>query len=84
MAVSVSLAVCSPRTDFYGRPRDCIAAGRVLFCEVFMSDFLLSCFDLLFDLLPKVDNLLITLPFFAILLSVVFALTFKLIRGDYW
>ena len=44
-----------------------------------MSDFLLSCFDL-----PKVDNLLITLPFFAILLSVVFALTFKLIRGDYW
>lgn len=49
-----------------------------------MSDFLLSCFDLLFDLLTKVDNLLITLPFFAILLSVVFALTFKLIRGDYW
>lgn len=49
-----------------------------------MSDFLLSCFDLLFDLLPKVDNLLITLPFFAIMLSVVFALTFKLIRGDYW
>lgn len=49
-----------------------------------MSDFLLFCFDLLFDLLPKVDNLLITLPFFAILLSVVFALTFKLIRGDYW
>lgn len=49
-----------------------------------MSDFLLSCFDLLFDLLPQVDNVLIVLPFFGILLSVLFTLTFKLIRGDYW
>ena len=52
--------------------------------EVFLlSDFLLNCFDLLFDLLPKVDNLLIVLPFFAILISVMFSLTFKFIRGDY-
>lgn len=48
-----------------------------------MSDFLLNCFDLLFDLLPKVDNLVIVLPFFAILISVMLSLTFKLIRGDY-
>lgn len=48
-----------------------------------MSDFLLNCFDLLFDLLPKVDNLLIVLPFFAILISVLFSLTFKFIRGDF-
>lgn len=49
-----------------------------------MSAFLTSCFDLLFDLLPNVDNVLIVLPFFAIFISVLFALTFKLIRGDYW
>lgn len=48
-----------------------------------MTDFLLSCFDLLFDLLPKVDNILIVLPFFAILISVMLSLTFKFIRGDY-
>lgn len=48
-----------------------------------MVDFLLSCFDLLFDILPKVDNILITLPFFAILISVLFSVTFKFIRGDY-
>lgn len=33
---------------------------------------------------PDLYPLESTLPFFAILLSVVFALTFKLIRGDYW
>lgn len=48
-----------------------------------MSDFLLNCFDLLFDLLPKVDNLLIVLPFFSILISVMLSLTFKFIRGDH-
>lgn len=48
-----------------------------------MSDFLLNCFDLLFDLLPNVDNLVIVLPFFAILISVMLSLTFKFIRGDY-
>lgn len=49
-----------------------------------MSDFLTSCFDVLFDLLPHIDNILIVLPFCAICLSVVISLTFKLIRGDYW
>mgnify|MGYP003234753301 CR=1 FL=1 len=58
--------------------------GRAHYARCFMSAFLTSCFDLLFDLLPKVDNVLIVLPFFAILISVLFALTFKLIRGDYW
>lgn len=68
-----------PAARFYrGRP----ISFSVL--EVFLlSDFLLNCFDLLFDLLPQVDNLVIVLPFFAILISVMLSLTFKLIRGDY-
>lgn len=48
-----------------------------------MSEYLLNCFDLLFNLLPQVDNILITLPFFAVLISVLFALVFHLIRGEY-
>lgn len=48
-----------------------------------MVDFLTACFDLLFDLLPNIDNILIVLPFCAALISVLLALTFKLIRGDY-
>ena len=87
-----SSAVCCLRIDRsflsidrLGRPRDFIAAGPFLFFfgGVLLSDFLLNCFDLLFDLLPKVDNLLIVLPFFAILISVMLSLTFKFIRGDY-
>lgn len=68
-----------------GRPH--IFCGRPISFSVlevfFLSDFLLNCFDLLFDLLPKVDNLLIVLPFFAILISVLLSITFKFIRGDY-
>lgn len=48
-----------------------------------MIDFMTGCFDLLFNLLPQVDNILIMLPFFAIIISVLFSLTFKFIRGDY-
>ena len=48
-----------------------------------MVDFLTGCFDLLFDLLPNINNILIVLPFCAVLISVLFSLTFKFIRGDY-
>lgn len=48
-----------------------------------MVVFLTACFDLLFDLLPNIDNILIVLPFCAALISALLALTFKLIRGDY-
>lgn len=48
-----------------------------------MIDFMTGCFDLLFNLLPRVDNILITLPFFAIILSVLLSVSFKFIRGDY-
>lgn len=49
-----------------------------------MSDYLISCFDLLFDLLKFVDNIVIVLPFFAILISVLFGCVFNLIRGKYY
>lgn len=79
-------AVCCLRIDSPG-PAARFYRGRPIsfsFLEVILlSDFLLNCFDLLFDLLPKVDNLVIVLPFFAILISVMLSLTFKLIRGDY-
>lgn len=81
-----SSAVCCPRIDSFG-PAARFYRGRPIsfsfFGGVILSDFLLNCFDLLFDLLPKVDNLLIVLPFFAILISVMLSLTFKFIRGDY-
>ena len=81
-----SSAVFCPRIDSPG-PAARFYRGRPIsfsVLEVFLlSDFLLNCFDLLFDLLPKVDNLVIVLPFFAILISVMLSLTFKLIRGDY-
>lgn len=48
-----------------------------------MADFLTSCFDVLFNLISQTNNLLIALPFFAIIISVLFGLVFKLIRGDY-
>lgn len=78
-------AVCCLRIDSSGpaayflRPAHFFSVLEVFF----LSDFLLNCFDLLFDLLPRVDNLVIVLPFFAILISVMLSLTFKFIRGDY-
>ena len=49
----------------------------------FMISFMTSCFDLLFDLL-KVDNLVIVLPFCSLVVSFLFLLVSRLIRGKYY
>ena len=48
-----------------------------------MVSFMTSCFDLLFDLL-KLDNLLIVLPFCSLVVSFLFLLVFRLIRGKFY
>lgn len=48
-----------------------------------MVSFMTSCFDLLFDLL-KVDNLVILLPFCALVVSSLFLLVSRLIRGKFY
>lgn len=48
-----------------------------------MISFMTSCFDLLFDLL-KVDNMIIVLPFCSLVVSFLFFLVFRLIRGKYY
>lgn len=48
-----------------------------------MVSFMTSCFDLLFDLL-KVDNILVVLPFCSLVVSFLFLLVFRLIRGRYY
>ena len=48
-----------------------------------MIDFMTGCFDLLFDLLSQSTNILVLLPFCAIVLSILISVTFNLIRGDY-
>ncbi len=48
-----------------------------------MISFLTSCFDLLFDLL-KVDNLVIVLPFCSLVVSSLFLLVSRLIRGKFY
>lgn len=48
-----------------------------------MIDFLTGCFDLLFDLTAQCSNILVLLPFCAIVLSILISVTFNLIRGDY-
>lgn len=54
-----------------------------LSCEVFfMVDFMISCFDLLFDIINK-DNLLIVLPFCVLVFCFCFAVVIRLIKGDY-
>ena len=78
--LSVSSVDCFLVVDFYGQ--------RIIFCaahflEVFMISFMISCFDLLFDLL-KVNNLVIVLPFCALVVSFLFLLVFRLIRGKYY
>ena len=49
----------------------------------FMISFLTSCFDLLFNIL-KVDNLVIVLPFCSLVVSFLFLLVSRLIRGKYY
>lgn len=48
-----------------------------------MIDFMLGCFDLLFGLTSQVSNILIILPFCALIVSILLSLTFKIIRGDF-
>ena len=48
-----------------------------------MIDFLIGCFDLLFDLIAQTNNILVFLPFCAIVLSILISVTFNLIRGVY-
>lgn len=47
-----------------------------------MVAYMISCFDLLFDLI-KEDNLLIVLPFCALVFCFCFALVIRLIKGKY-
>lgn len=47
-----------------------------------MVDYLISCFDLLFDIINK-DNLLIVLPFCVLVFCFCFAIVIRLIKGDY-
>lgn len=48
-----------------------------------MISFMTSCFDLLFDVLI-IDNMLIVLPFCSLVVSFLFLLVFRLIRGKYY
>lgn len=48
-----------------------------------MVSFMTSCFDLLFDLI-KLDNMLIVLPFCSLVVSFLFLLVSRLIRGKYY
>ena len=48
-----------------------------------MVDYMISCFDLLFDLI-KSDNMLVVLPFCALVVSFLFSLVFRLVRGKYY
>jgi uncharacterized protein YuzB (UPF0349 family) len=53
------------------------------FMEVFfLVDYMISCFDLFFDLI-KQDNLLIVLPFCCLVFCFCFALVIRLIKGEY-
>ena len=49
---------------------------------VFLVDYMISCFDLFFDLI-KQDNLLIVLPFCCLVFCFCFALVIRLIKGEY-
>lgn len=48
-----------------------------------MIDFMISCFDLLFNLL-KSDSMLVVLPFCALVVCFLFSLVFRLVRGKYY
>ena len=48
-----------------------------------MINFLTGCFDLLFDLIAQSNNIIIFLPFCAIVLSILISVTFNFIRGVY-
>ena len=48
-----------------------------------MISFMTSCFDILFDFL-KSDNMLVVLPFCSLVVSFLFLLVSRLIRGKYY
>lgn len=49
---------------------------------VFLVDYMISCFDLFFDII-KQDNLLIVLPFCSLVFCFCFSLVIRLIKGEY-
>lgn len=48
-----------------------------------MIDFMINCFDLLFDLLSS-DSILVVLPFCVFVVSFCFLLVWRLVRGKYY
>ena len=51
--------------------------------DVFLVDYMISCFDLFFDII-KQDNLLIVLPFCSLVFCFCFAIVIRLIKGEYY
>ena len=80
MVLLVSSVGCFLAVNLKGQR---VIFSRCPFLEVFMISFMTSCFDLLFDLL-KSDNMLIVLPFCSLVVSFLFILVFRLIRGKYY
>lgn len=48
-----------------------------------MVDYMISCFDLLFDIINQ-DNFLIVLPFCSVVFCFCFAIVIRLIKGEYY
>ena len=59
------------------------APGSRLMEVFFLVNYMISCFDLFFDII-KQDNLLIVLPFCSLVFCFCFALVIRLIKGDYY
>lgn len=84
MVLSVSLAVCFLAADFGGPGALCfLRRGPVTSGGVFLVDYMISCFDLFFDII-KQDNLLIVLPFCSLVFCFCFSLVIRLIKGEYY
>lgn len=63
----------------------CFCAGAPShFLEVFfLVDYMISCFDLFFNII-KQDNLLIVLPFCSLVFCFCFGIVIRLLKGDYY
>ena len=83
--LSVSLAVCCLAANCLGTPALYVFAPGFpsLYGGVFLVDYMISCFDLFFDIL-KQDNLLIVLPFCSLVFCFCFTLVIRLIKGEYY
>ena len=80
----VSLAVFFLAADFWGPRRYMfLRRGPVTVGGVFLVDYMISCFDLFFDII-KQDNLLIVLPFCSLVFCFCFSLVIRLIKGEYY